>query len=119
MKYVVVDATLHSGDELMEEFKAEQHADWEPDYEIGVWKEREVMLAKANQADDGEVTAEGQSTLMVENLKLVKPDKEVEQTTEDVGPKEPVNATECLEESIKGIDLCFSSFSFYVLFVYI
>ena len=44
---------------------------------------------------------EGQSTPMVESLKLVEPDKEVDQTMEDAGPKEPVNAAKCPNESLK------------------
>ena len=38
---------------------------------------------------------------MVESLKLVESNKEVDQTIEDAGPKEPVNAVEYPEESLK------------------
>ena len=37
MKSVTMDATLHARAELMEEFKAGQHIDWNPNLEIEVW----------------------------------------------------------------------------------
>ena len=36
MKSIVVDTTLHAKAKLMEEFKARQHADWDPNYDIRV-----------------------------------------------------------------------------------
>ena len=59
MKSVVVDVTLYARAKLMEEFKVEQHADWNPDYEIGDWKAREAVLAKVGQVEEEEVTIEG------------------------------------------------------------
>ena len=47
MKSVVVDALLHARVKLMEEFKAGKHSEWDPDYEIGFWKEREAEFIKA------------------------------------------------------------------------
>ena len=66
MKSVTVDATLHAWVERMEEYKAGQHVNWDPDYDIRVWKEREAMLAETDQANEEEMTAKRQSTPMVE-----------------------------------------------------
>ena len=79
MRSVVVDATFHERAELMEEFKAGQHVEWELDFEIGIWKEREGELAGARSMD--EKTEEPLSP-MVESLKVVVPEKEAEVTTE-------------------------------------
>ena len=52
MKFVVVDADVHLRVELMEEFKAGKHSKWDPNYEIGFWKEREVELAEGREEGD-------------------------------------------------------------------
>ena len=52
MKSVVVDTTLHAKAGLMEEFKASKHSKWDPDYEIGFWKEREAKLVKGGEEGD-------------------------------------------------------------------
>ena len=70
MKYVAVNATLYARVELMEEFKAGKHSKWYPDYEIKVWKEREVELAKAGE--EGEATGES-STPRVESPRTTEP----------------------------------------------
>ena len=56
MKSVAVDAILHARAELIEEFKAGQHTDWDPDFEINVWKEREVELAEAGREGEAAVS---------------------------------------------------------------
>ena len=45
IKSISVNATLHARAKVMEEFKAGKHAEWDPDFEIGVWRERELELA--------------------------------------------------------------------------
>ena len=47
MTSVAIDATLHAWAELMEEFKAGKHAEWDPNYEISLWMEKEAELAEA------------------------------------------------------------------------
>ena len=49
MKTLVVDMTLHAWAELMEEFKAGHHDEWDPDYEIVVWKEREAEVVQVHR----------------------------------------------------------------------
>ena len=44
MKSLAVNANLHARVELIEEFKASQQADWDRNYKIGVWQERELKL---------------------------------------------------------------------------
>ena len=39
-----VDATLQAHAKLMKEFKASQQAEWDLDYEIGVWHDYELKL---------------------------------------------------------------------------
>ena len=70
MKYVAVDATFHARAELMEEFKVGKHVDWDPDYEISFWKEKDAELAEAV----GEDEATGNPlTLRVESPRISKP----------------------------------------------
>ena len=52
MKFVAVDATIHVRAELIEEFKAGKHSEWDLDYEIGFWKERETKLAEGGKEGD-------------------------------------------------------------------
>ena len=56
MKSVAVDDTLHERVELMEDFKARKHIEWDLDYEIDFWKEREAELAEARE--EGEAIGE-------------------------------------------------------------
>ena len=70
MKFVAVDATLHARVEPMEEFKASKHFEWNPDYEIGFWKEKEAELAEAGE--EGEATGEP-STPRAESPKTTEP----------------------------------------------
>ena len=44
MKTLKLDATFHAQAKLMEEYKARRYAEWDLDYEIRVWKEREAEL---------------------------------------------------------------------------
>ena len=46
MKTIAIDATLHARAELIKELKARKQGEWDPDYEIGVWREREVELTR-------------------------------------------------------------------------
>ena len=47
MKLISMDAILHALDELMDEFKVGKYAKWELDFEIGVWHEQELELARS------------------------------------------------------------------------
>ena len=114
MKSIAVDTILHPRAKLMEEYKARQHIGWDLDYEIRVWEEREVVLARF---DEDDVTAEGKSTPLVESLRLVATDKEVDQTMEDAGPKELVEAAECPEESLKEKTSLISWFCLYIFYL--
>ena len=69
MKSVAIDATLHAKAELIEEFKAGKHFEWETDYEINFWKEREVELAEVRE--EGEAIGEP-STPRAESPKMTK-----------------------------------------------
>ena len=48
MKFVAVDATLHARAKLMEKFQARQHVDWDLDFKIEVWKDKEAELARGD-----------------------------------------------------------------------
>ena len=39
-----MDTVLSARAELMEEFKKGEHASWDPNHEIWMWKKREAML---------------------------------------------------------------------------
>ena len=52
MLSILVDATLHACAKLMEEFKARKHAEWDPDFEIRVWCERELEMV-GGAAEEG------------------------------------------------------------------
>ena len=52
MKTIVVDVTLHARAELMAEFKAGRQAEWDPKYEIEVWKNREVELSGLESGEE-------------------------------------------------------------------
>ena len=54
MKTITVDTTLHAWDELMEEYKVDQQAEWDPNYEIKVWREKESKLG-GGASDEGRV----------------------------------------------------------------
>ena len=43
---LVVDVILHACAKLIEEFKSNQQADGDPDYDNRVWRERELELAR-------------------------------------------------------------------------
>ena len=70
MKFVAVNATLQTRVELMEEYKADQHVGWDLDFEIKVWKEREVALAGDDEAEE---MAKELSSPMTEIPRLVEP----------------------------------------------
>ena len=87
MKSVVVDVNIHARVELMEEFMVGQHVDWDPNFEIGVWKDKEAELAEAN--DKGE-TIEEPSSPRVEIPGLIELAKEVDEPAQvEVATKGP------------------------------
>ena len=44
VKFIAVDAILHARAELIEEFKKDEHANWDPFQEIQTWKKMELYL---------------------------------------------------------------------------
>ena len=56
MMSMAIDATLHARAEFMDEFKDGNHAEWDPNYEINFWKERESELAETGE--HGEAASE-------------------------------------------------------------
>ncbi|KAL5542122.1 hypothetical protein UlMin_009832 [Ulmus minor] len=46
IKSILVDSTLYTSVKLMEEFKAGKHAEWDPNFEIGVWCKHELELTR-------------------------------------------------------------------------
>ena len=64
MKLLAVNATLHGRVELVEEFKASQQAKCDPDYEIRVWREYELKLArKVVKEEEAPLQIKGRSQL--------------------------------------------------------
>lgn len=87
MKSLAIDATLHARAKLMEEFKAGQHFEWDLDYEIELWKNREAELAMEGNEDDEEP-----ATPRIQSFRDVEPThgETSKNATEKVGedPKE-------------------------------
>ena len=85
IKSVAVNVTLHVRAELMEECKAGQHVNWDPDLEIKFWKEKEAALAGH---EDVEETVEEPSSPMVESLRPIEPKKKANFSMVKVTPEE-------------------------------
>ena len=51
---MAVDMVLSARAELMEEYKKGEHASWDPDQEIEMWKKRKAVLAAREDASDKE-----------------------------------------------------------------
>ena len=49
MKFAAVDVILHARAKFIEEFKVGKYFEWDLDYEIGFWKEREAELAEVGE----------------------------------------------------------------------
>lgn len=52
MKFMVINATLHARVEVVKEFKDGKLSEWDPDYEIGFWKDREAELAEVREESE-------------------------------------------------------------------
>ena len=87
MQFIAVDAILHAWVELMGEFKRGEHANWDLDQEIQTWKNREVGLAKGDEAFDEE---EDESTPMAESPKQAELGDSSKQAEHEVGAEEIV-----------------------------
>ena len=59
IKSLAVDATLHAHAEMMEEYKVGQQAEWDPDYEIGLWRNRDLELAGGTTEEETPLQVEG------------------------------------------------------------
>ena len=71
MKSMAMYVILHARAELMKEFKAGQHVDWDSNFEISVWKEIEAKLARIEEP----------SSPRVESQRLIESEKEGKATT--------------------------------------
>ena len=94
---MVVDVTLYARAKLMEEFKAGQHVEWYPNFEIGVWKDKEAELVVADgkgKTNEEPLFPREASPRLIEPTKEVDEPAQVEVTTEEptqveVATKEP------------------------------
>ena len=88
IKFIDVDATLHARAKLMEEYKAREHVNWDPDQEIKTQRDKEAVLTKGAEEED---TNEGESSPMAESPKQAKPEMGTNDKVKDAGPDEPVD----------------------------